>query len=70
MIEVEYNLYCDECGDFIAKLEREKDQYNYCSGEGYKKGNAEYIQFNVFCSEGCKAEYYKKRGAIEIIEYL
>ena len=71
MIEVKYKLYCDECGNFIAKLEQERDQYNnYCSGEGYKKDNSSYIQFNVFCSEGCKAEYYKKIGAIEIIEYL
>ena len=71
MIKVEYTLYCDKCGSFIAELEREQDQYNdYCSGEGYKKDHIHYIQFNVFCNEICKQEYYKDKEAIEIIEYL
>lgn len=70
MIKVEYELYCDKCGCFIAKLEKESDQYNYCSGEGYRKGHIHYIQFNVFCNEICKQEYYKEKEAIEIIDYL
>ena len=70
MIKVEYTLYCDKCGSFIAELEQENDKYDYCSGEGYRKGNTHYIQFNVFCKEICKQEYYKEKEAIEIIDYL
>jgi len=70
LIEIKYKLYCDKCGCFIANLEKENDKYGYCSGEGYKKGNTEYIHFNVFCSEVCKQEYYKEKGAIEIFDYL
>ena len=68
MIEIKYKLSCDKCGCFIANLEKENDKYRYCSGEGYKKGNTEYIQFNVFCSEVDKQEYYKEKGAIKIFD--
>lgn len=60
MIKVEYELYCDKCGRFIAELEKENDQYNYCSGEGYRKGNIFEYYSRKLLGPRKRNRYYKK----------
>lgn len=71
MIKEFFELYCDNCETFIAKIKYIREQRDYIHAEGFIRHGVNVISFTVFCSEKCKRGYYYDMLEVdEIIEEI